>query len=168
MTDYCLDTSGISNPWEVLPGDIYEGLWNRVQSLIEDSVFCCTPEIYAEMLSIMGSLGACIRNHGNCLIREIGNGNWPWEAYLEHVERMRVVHESVISEYNGNRKGTVGLNDISIIALAKTLNLPVVSMEKANIYQPSTNKRRIPDVCALEKVKHMDFNDLLRAKGIKI
>jgi hypothetical protein len=38
---------------------------------------------------------------------------------------MKVRHEAVISEYNGNRKNTIGLNDLTIIALAKTLGLPV-------------------------------------------
>jgi len=168
VAEFCLDTSGLSNPWEGMPEDIYEGLWVKVQELIRGSVFCCTPEIYNEMLSITGNLGACIKANGHCLVREIGNGEWDWQEYLNHVNRMRVEYEVVISEYNGNRKGTVGLNDISIIALAKTVKLPLISMEKANVYQPSTSKRRIPDICASEAVRHMDFNELLRAKGIRL
>ena len=72
----------------------------------------------------------------------------------------------MISEYNGNRKGTVGLNDISIVALAMTLRLPLVSMEKPNVYQPSAKKMRIPDVCKVEGVNHLTFNEFLRAEGI--
>lgn len=120
------------------------------------------------MLSITGELGACVKDHSHCLVMEIGNGDWDWEQYLAHVKRMQVDYQSVISEFNGNRRGTVGLNDLSIVALALTLKLPLVSMEAANVYQPSTTKRRIPDICASEKVPHLDFNDLLRAKGIKI
>lgn len=168
MAEFCLDTSGISNPWERLPEDIYRSLWARIQELISASTFCCTTEIYEEMLSITGGLGECVRAHQDCLVMEIGNGDWDWEQYVAHVDRMQVDYQGVISEFNGNRKGTVRLNDISIIALARTVDLPVISMEAANVYQPSTSKRRIPDICATENVRHMDFNDLLRAKGIKI
>jgi hypothetical protein len=45
-----------------------------------------------------------------------------------------------ISEFNNNRKDTVGLNDISIIALGRTLNLPVVSMETLVKDEKSTKR----------------------------
>lgn len=104
----------------------------------------------------------------NCsaLQLEIGEAGWDWPTYLEHAERLRVTYKPVISEYNGNRKSTVGLNDISIIALAKTLALPLVSMEKTS-FQASATKMRIPQVCYLESVMHMDFNQFLRAEGIR-
>jgi len=168
MAEYCLDTSGLSNPWEKLPEDIYDSLWKRVRELIVASKFCCTKEIYDEMLSISGTLGDCIRSHSHCLVMEIGADDWDWEQYLHHIQRMQVDYASVISEFNGNRKGTVGLNDLSLIALARTTGLPVISMETANVYQPSTAKRRIPDICAIENVPHMDFNDLLRDQRIRL
>ncbi|HEY5069993.1 MAG TPA: hypothetical protein VII37_09385 [Candidatus Acidoferrum sp.] len=62
------------------------------------------------------------------------------------------------------RAGTVGVNDISIIALAKTLNLPVVSMESA-VNNDASMKRRIPDI--LEDVQQMYFSDYCRAEGLK-
>jgi hypothetical protein len=73
---------------------------------------------------------------------------------------MRTTHHDIISEYNGGRKGTVGLNDVSIVALAKTLGLPVISMESPNFQ--STDKRvRIPGLCAKEGVEHLTFNEFL-------
>jgi hypothetical protein len=60
----------------------------------------------------------------------------------------------------------VGLKDVSIIALAKTLKLPLVHMEKPNTHQPSQKRMRIPDVCDKEGVKHLTFNEFLRAEGI--
>jgi Domain of unknown function (DUF4411) len=81
---------------------------------------------------------------------------------------MKTKYASVISEYNGNRKNTVGLKDLTIIALAKTLNVPVVSSEKRlNSLQDSEKRQKIPDICDKEGVEHMTFNDLLRAEGIK-
>ena len=94
--------------------------------------------------------------------------DWDWTTYLNHYEEMKVRHQAVISEYNGNRKGTIGLNDLTIIALAKTLGLPVVSSEKKTSVDQDSNKRqKIPDICAKEDVDHISFNDLLRAEGIR-
>lgn len=73
---------------------------------------------------------------------------------------MRTKHQSIISEYNGNRKGTVGLNDVSIVALAKSLGLPLISMESRS-FQSSDKKVRIPGLCDLEGVEHLSFNDFL-------
>jgi len=61
-----------------------------------------------------------------------------------------------------------GVNDLTIIALAKTLKLPVISSEKKlNALQESEKRQKIPDICDKESVVHMNFNDLLRAEGIK-
>jgi len=143
-------------------------LWDRVRKTVEDGKIGFNTEIMEELGSITGQLGECLQACAKSCCFEIGNDDWPWEEYIEHVEALKVTYEGVISEYNGNRKGTVGLNDISIIALAKTLNLPVISMEKANVYQQSETKMRIPDVCAAEDVPHIDFNTFLRMEGIKL
>ena len=166
MQSYCLDTSGISNPLENMPEDIHATLWAQVTAAIELGKFCWNKEIMDELESIHGAVGDCIRSCGASMCYEIGDDGWPWQEYLDHFERMRVEYESVISEYNGNRKSTVGLNDISIIAFAKTLKLPLVSMEKPNTHQASVKRMRIPDVCGKEGVKHLTFNEFLRAEGM--
>lgn len=167
MQRYCLDTSGLSNPLENMPEDIHASLWQQIAERIRDGQFLCNTEIMDELRSIPGQIGACLVECCSHLCLEIGDNSWPWEDYLSHVEHMRVTHEAVISEYNGNRKNTVGLNDVSIIAFAKAMALPLVSMERANVHQRSLTKMRIPDVCAIEKVKHLSFNEYLRAEGIR-
>lgn len=60
------------------------------------------------------------------------------------------------------------MNDLTIIALAKTLGLPVISSEKkTNVGQESDKRQKIPDICDKEGVTHLSFNDLLRAEGIR-
>lgn len=73
----------------------------------------------------------------------------------------------MISEYNGNRKGTIGLKDLTIIALAKTLDTCSRSEKKTNIDQASDKRQKIPDICGQEGVVHMSFNELLRAEEIR-
>lgn len=149
-----------------MPEDIHISLWGQVRSRVEDGVFCWNAEIAAELTSIVGKIGNCLADCNGACCLEIGQGAWPWNDYLAQFERMRVEYKSVISEYNGNRKNTVNLTDVSIVALGKTLGLPVMSMEKPNRGQPSEKKMRIPDLCAAESIKHFNFNQFLRAEGI--
>jgi hypothetical protein len=149
-----------------MPEDIHSILWSKIMEVIDAGKFAVTKEIYDELVHLPGMVGDCIKNARPKLQLEVGEEEWDWPSYLKHVERMRVQYKEVISEYNGNRKGTVGLNDISIIALSNTLKLPVVSMERMS-FQGSATKMRIPQVCHAEGIEHLDFNQFLRAAGIK-
>ncbi len=100
-----------------------------------------------------------MQNNRDALILEVGE-NWNWQSYLDIFDDMRIRHQSVISEYNNNRRGTVGINDVSIVALGKCLELPVISMESL-AFQSSNTKIRIPRLCELEHVEHLNFNDFL-------
>jgi hypothetical protein len=166
MKAYCLDTSGLSNPLETMPEDIHRSLWRRVAAIIESGRMAATAEIYDELTHLEGPIGDCIRVNKAQILLEVGQGNWDWMGYIGHGARMQVDHHDFIAEYTGNRKRTVGLNDITIVALAKTLTLPVISMEAATDAGPS--RRRIPHVCVVEGVEHLTFNDFLRREGIAI
>jgi Domain of unknown function (DUF4411) len=168
MKKYCLDTSGLSNPLESMPEDIHSSLWLKIAGLVVDGKFAVTAEIYEELGHLPGPIGDCIKANEAVLQLEIEEETWDWQAYLAHYQEMKVRYEAVISEYNGNRKGTIGLNDLTIIALAKTLGLPVVSSEKkTSVDQESSKRQKIPDICDKEGVVHLSFNELLRAEEIK-
>lgn len=105
MASYCLDTSGLSNPWVELPEDIYSPLWKQIFDALAGGCFCCNVEIFTEMVAIDGALGECVKDHSDSIVLEIGNGDWNWKVYLEHIERMRSAYGQFISEYNGGRTG---------------------------------------------------------------
>jgi hypothetical protein len=86
-------------------------------------------------------------------------------TYIDHCNKMEDEHHDFISEFIGGTKKTVGLTDISIIALAKTLNLPVVSMESP--VTSESKKLHIPDVCKLQSVEHLTFSEFLRKEQLK-
>lgn len=167
MKKYCLDTSGLSNPLEAMPEDIHATLWEAVALRIKDGHLAVTAEIFAELAHVQGGLGDCLRDNEVNLVLEVNDTSWAVADYIGHATRMQVEHAHFIRENIGGKKGTVGLNDISIIALAKTLALPVLSMEKRKAHQ-TARLRQIPDICDLEKVPHMTFNDFLRSEGIKL
>jgi len=166
MKKYCFDTSGISNPHEFAPSDIYDSLWSRINDLITTDCFAVTTEIYDEMTHIRGTVGECIKANKLLMVLEVSDPSWDWQSYVRHAATLQMKYHEYISENNGNRAGTIGLNDLSIVALAKALNLPLVSMEKP-ILAADSRKRTIPNICSLEQIEHLDFNTFLRREGIK-
>lgn len=166
MKRYCFDTSGLSNPMQLLPEDIYQSIWVQVTALIEAGHIAVSTEIYDEMVHIPGIVGACITDNPRALVMEVMAAGWDWEAYARHISDLQVRYEAFISERQGDRKRTIGLNDMSIIALAKTLGLPVVSMETPAGISAET-RRKIPDICYEEQIEHIDFNEFLRREGIR-
>ena len=168
MARYVLDTSWISNPLLEMPPDIHISLWSRVKTLISDGAFCWNMEIWEELDGSIKDpdVAACLRGchtSGGCF--EVAHDRWDWNAYLERYEGVKVKYRQYISEYNGMRKSTVGLNDCSIVCLGKTLGLPVASME-AEATQPSSKKMRIPELCKREGVEHVNLTQLFRKENI--
>lgn len=166
MKKYCFDTSGFSYAHEKMPEDIHKSMWDKLSDMVVAGEFAVNAEIYKEMLSITGAFGQCIKDHKDAMVLEVGDASWDYATYVAHNNAMNVTHHAFISEYNGGSPKTVCINDVSVVALAKTLNLPLVSGEVTA--GPSPKKRKIPDVCKLEGVTHFDINDFLRAASIKL
>lgn len=165
MPKYCLDMSGLSNPAQHMPQDIHSTMWRQIEGLIVAGTFATTTEVFEELTHIPPPIGECIAANGSAIVFEVGSEEWDWQRYLSHTNRMQTAYEAFISERNRNREHTINLNDLSVIALAKTLALPVISMEARKGAQ-AEKRRAIPDICDMEKVQHMTFSDLLRAEGI--
>lgn len=168
MFEYCLDTSGLSNPYIEVPPTIYKTLWQIVYDLIDVRTFCWTKEIDSQLSLIRGDLGAKLREQSSHCCYEIGTDNWPWREYIDTIDEWHYVYQENISEYNGNRKNTIDLADLSIVALAKVLEKPVLSMEKPSPIFSSSRRLRIPDLCVSEDVEHVDFNTVLLQRRIVI
>lgn len=139
MKKYCFDTSGISNPAETMPQDIHESLWRQFQAEIEAGSIAVIAEIYAEIVLIPGQIGECIKDNKDNLIMEVGEENWDWNKYINNSVIMQDEHKEFISEYTGGSSKTICLTDLTIIAMAKTLETPVVSMEIAVALRSETD-----------------------------
>ena len=99
---YCLDTSGLSNPLESMPEDIHAILWSQISTVILAKRIAVNKEIYDELTHLPGAIGECIKSNCGCIQLEVGDNGWDWKSYLSHVERMRIAHKAVISEYNSD------------------------------------------------------------------
>lgn len=166
MAKYCVDTSGLSHPYEEIPEDIHPSLWDRVRKTIADGHVAVNQEILDEVVQINGGLGQYLNSNKALVLHEVSKGQWNWQGYLANVQAMQASHKACISEYIGGSKRTVCLNDVSIVALAKTLGLPVISMEKP-VAANAINKLKIPDVCKLEGVEHLTFSEFCRKEKFK-
>lgn len=149
-----------------MPEDIHQTMWGGFCERVEAGIIAVTTEVYEEMCRIPGDVGEHLAGNESAMVLEVGD-DWDWKPYVEHIQRMQVDHEDFISEFTGGSAKTICLNDLTIIALAKTLGLPVVSMETFIKEDPGTKKRRIPNICNAEGVEHLTFNDFLRREGLK-
>ncbi len=148
-----------------MPEDIHKTVCVGFCERVERALIAATTEIHAEMCHIPGAVGACLSANKSTIVMEVGE-DWDWRTYIRHAARMQVDHKSFISEFTGGSAKTICLNDLTIIALAKTLGLPVVSMEKPVSEDPGSKKRRIPNICRAEGVEHLSFNDFLRREKL--
>jgi hypothetical protein len=163
---YCVDTSGFSTPHEQLPYDLYGSIWDGVMRVIRSGCIAVTTEIYKEMRSIPDEIGECIWEYEEFMVLEVGSPSWDWQRYVGINTELLEKHKGVISEYTTGSPKTICVNDMSIIALAKSLGLPVVSSE-SYVRAKDAKKQHIPNICEKEEVEHLTFNEFLRREGIK-
>lgn len=166
MKRYCFDTSGFSNPLEAMPRDIHVKLWDDIIDYIASGNVAVTKEVFDEIVYISNGIGDFVSANSEKILLEVGETHWDWNRYIAHNRLAQDSYQSFISEFNKNIKGTIGLTDLSIISLAKTLNIPLVNMESL-ISEASPSKRRIPNICKYEGVQSLTFNDFLRKEGFK-
>lgn len=166
MKRFCFDNSGFTNPHVRMPETIgiYRGLWQQMTDFLLAGHIGTTQEIYDEMCHVPDAFGDCIRANRSALVMEVGEGDWNYAVYIRQYNRLAKQYEAHLSEYTHmSAADTICLNDMTVIALAKTLDLPVVSEESSAGNSPL--KRRIPDICLAEGIPHLYFNDFLEQVG---
>lgn len=167
MKKYCFDTSGFTNPLHDVPEDIHATFWERLADVVKSGAIAVTPEIYGELKgTIWSPFGKVIDTNAKSLVLEIGDVTWNYTAYIAESARMQQVYASFISENLPNHPdNTICLNDLTVVCLAKAMNIPLVGMETTT--GNSLKYKRIPDICTLEQIQHLTFNEFLRKEGIR-
>lgn len=168
MTNYCLDTSGVSKPWLELPVRVFPTLWLKVWDRIENDCFCWNDEIAQEIDRLDDPLRKKLKSREHVCRFRNDSTLWPYGNYSNLILEWERKYSQYIQENHGNRTGTIGRADLSIVALAKTLTLPIVSMERPNTSSPSKTKIRIPELCKRENITHLNFVEFLEAEGVVV
>lgn len=149
-----------------MPEDVvlFRPIWDCVIATIESGKIGVTAEIYKEMCHITGDVGECIRASKDKLVMEVDDQSWEAPLYIAHFSRMQKTHHEWISDYTMKSPAkTICLQDLTSVALAKTLKLPLISSESSAGDSPK--HKRIPDICGLENVVPYSFNDFLKIEG---
>jgi hypothetical protein len=149
-----------------MPEDValYGPVWECVITAIEAGKIAVTAEIYEELCHITGDVGDCIRDNKESLLMELDDPSWGPLQYIANFDQMRKNQAEWIAEYSMKSPArTITSPDLTGIALAKTLALPLIHMESSAATSPK--HKRIPDICALEGVLSYSFNDFLRLEG---
>lgn len=149
-----------------MPEDVpyYRPIWECVIAAIEAGKIGVTPEIYNELCHITGEIGECIRSSKDKLLMEVDDPSWDGRGYIAQFNRMSKDHKEWIAEYAMKSPAkTICLPDLTAVALAKCLKLPLISSESSA--GDSAKHKRIPDICALENVVPYSFNQFLKIEG---
>ena len=165
MKKFVLDTSGLSKPIQDMPPHRHKRLWNCIKQSIGNGVFATTEEVFEEeMLLLPDGIGAYMADNRSSIVLDFGDPYVNWNDYVITANEMQILYRESTQRTLQGRTDTVGIKDISVVALAKVLNLPLVS-EAALIHDTSqTYKRKIPNVCAEYSVKHLSFNEFIDAE----
>lgn len=150
-----------------MPYAIHEPMWRRVENVLTSGIVAVTHEIFVEMSKIDGFIRTAIDANQEQLELEIGEDDWDSNVYSGYVDKFRKRHKDFISEYIGGRNDTICLTDISIVALAKTLAVPLVQAERKVIVKPNTLVRRIPNICEVEGVDCWTFDRFILAEYLQ-
>lgn len=93
MPRYCIDMSGLSNPAQQMPQDIYTSLWVQIKRRIVAGVFATTPKVYEELTNLLSPIGECIAQNKDRLVYEVGIAHWDYECYLGGKEENKHEHK---------------------------------------------------------------------------
>lgn len=153
---YSLDTSALSNPLEKMPPSLlaYIPIWNFIYQEISNIKFLITWEIYEELMRLEND--ALVSYLKTCKDQMV----YEKEDFHLMYKNLKEEYSQYIYKLGATSRNTVTSVDISVIALAKVKNIPVISMEVSA--GNSEKKKRIPDICAMEKIEHLTFNDYLK------
>lgn len=146
---YCIDTSSLIALRQSYPIDLFKPIHTQFTKLIKSGKIVVLDMVLAELKDKETDTYNSVR------------GNAPKERLLKF-EKYILTTQSIIQTYYDGRGKSHNLKaDPHIIACAKEEDLTVVTEELGS------EDTKIPYICSQEKVKCINFIDLLRAENIK-
>jgi hypothetical protein len=147
---YCFDTSALLQCWaRYYPVDVFPGLWDRLDGMIESGEIQCPDEVGREIAKKDDGLNEWVKARPQLLV-----------ALDDETQRATA---EVLSAFPELVKELSGRNqaDPFVVALARVNSLVVVSEEKGG----SQSRPRIPMVCARFEVACLDVVSFIRDRG---
>lgn len=148
---YSLDTSAILDGWRrYYPPDVFPGVWERLDELIDDGSLRATEEVLVELERKDDEVFAWARRREHLFV--------PIDDRIQDVVAdILATHERLLDTRSGRSAG-----DPFVIALAEIEKCTVVTGERAT---HSSDRPNIPDVCFARGLKSIPLLQLLREEG---
>ncbi len=148
---YCIDTSAILDGWvRYYPPDVFPALWKNLEAMIEAEELIAPEEVLREIEKKEDELHKWVKSHEKMF--------HPLDEAVQRAtaEILTKFPRLVDSEKERSRA------DPFVIALAKTVDCPVVTGEKA---AGTKDRPKIPTVCDHFGVRHLSLLGLIREKA---
>lgn len=148
---YSIDTSAILDGWRrYYPPDVFPGIWDRLDELINDGALRATEEVLIELERKDDEVFAWAHAREHLFIAID-------DRIQDVVSDILNTHEKLLDTRSGRSAG-----DPFVIALAEIESAVVVTGERAT---NSVDRPNIPDVCAARGVRSISLLQLLRSEG---
>mgnify|MGYP002784171201 CR=1 FL=1 len=144
---YSIDTSALVDGWRrYYPPDVFPGLWDRISELVEDGRIIATEEVLVELEKGDDDL------HKWALAQK--------QMFVPLDEDVQNAATAILAAHPLVSKNALGpIADPFVIALAQVRGCTVISGE---VWTNSTVKTKIPNVCAVLGVNHINFLEFIR------
>ncbi len=160
---YCVDTSAWIDLKDIYPKRIFESVWTKIETLVDDNRIISPQEVYAEIEQVDDDLYKWFKNHRQ-IIRNLDE---------EQIALAKTIESQFPRLVDPDKE--IPVADPFVIALAKieTRNLTmldskciVVSQEKPR--SSTASRPKIPDVCEAYDVEHFSIIEFFDNEGWKI
>ena len=130
---YSVDTSALMDGWlRYYPPEHFPGLWERIDSLIDEGRLLASEEVLVEVSEHTDSLAEWLQERQDEVIVPTGN------AVTTAVRQILTSHERLVMSGSGRNRA-----DPFVIAVARLQGATVVTGEKGG----NRNRPKIPSVC---------------------
>jgi hypothetical protein len=150
---YAVDTCAFTHLRREYPTDVFPGVWNKLDELLNKQALCSVEEVYYEIMAKDDDLTDWAKANRHIFIL-------PDERIQKEVLQILKTHSNLIDV----RKDKSGA-DPFLIAAAMIHKCSVVTEEKPS---GGPDRSKIPDVCNYYQVECIRALDMLRREGLKL
>lgn len=151
MPLYCFDTSALMDAWNrYYPPDVLPPLWDKLDLFASSGVAISPDEVLRELSKKDDALHGWAKKRPKMFV--------PLDEDIQRHSSEVLAAFPRLVDTRKNRS----IADPFVIALARLRNATVITGERAS---GTTEKPRIPNVCAHFDVKYMNMLQLIRAEG---
>lgn len=150
---YVVDTCSFVAITEIYPVDVFPGVWEKIDGLIDDGILVSAEDVLEELSTKDDDLlgWAKVRDH---IFKELT------EEVQDSAIRILQTHANLIDIKNNKSSA-----DPFIIATAQVLGGVVVTEEESS---GGPERSKIPDVCHYYSIGCVSLLDMLRQESLKL